>query len=203
MSLLELLTVLTIAIGLSMDAFAVAITQGACLEIKSPKYPLVIGGTFGLFQAFMPLFGWVLGASFYRLICNWDHWIALLLLSGVGIRMLYEGYKDFKVAKTAKANGFSCPLKCKGKLPLRSLLTMAVATSIDALAVGITFGMLRLDIFYAIVVIGITTFLFSAAGVLLGKKTGPLLGDWMEMVGGTILILLGLKIFIEHLVKGI
>lgn len=203
MEALELLTIFPIAVGLSMDAFAVAITQGACLEIKSPRYPLIIGSTFGLFQALMPLIGYILGATFYLFICRWDHWIALILLSIVGIRMFYDGYSDYKETKLASDNGFSCEVKSKGKLLFRSLMTMGVATSIDALAVGITFGMLRLDIYSSIFIIGLTTFIFSAAGVYLGKKTGSLLGDKMEMTGGVILVLLGVKIFIEHLVKGI
>lgn len=197
------LTVLAIATGLSMDAFAVAVTQGACLDIRTLRYPLSIGITFGFFQALMPLLGWLAGSSFSSMIQHLDHWIALVLLAIIGVKMFIDGYIDYRRKRSAKENGLACEVSCGGELRFHDLMMMGIATSIDALAVGITFGMLRIDIWSSILVIGLTTFLFSTSGVYLGKRAGPLLGDRMEMIGGSVLLLLGLKIFTEHIIKGI
>lgn len=199
----EFLTVFAIAVGLSMDAFAVSVTQGACLDIRTIRYPLAIGVTFGAFQALMPLLGWLAGSAFSSMIQHLDHWIALLLLSIIGIKMFVDGFVDYRRKRHAQANGLACEVTCGGQLYFHDLVMMGIATSIDALAIGITFGMLRIDIWLSILVIGVTTFLFSTTGVYIGKRTGPLLGDRMEMIGGTVLILLGLKIMGEHLIKGI
>ena len=186
-----------------MDAFAVSITQGACLEIRSLRYPIIIGITFGLFQAVMPLVGWLLGSSFSRYIAQFDHWIAFILLGIIGGKMFFDGFFEYREKRRAEANGCECPESCADRLRLRNLLMMGLATSIDALAVGVTFGMLAMNIWLAILIIGTTTMIVSASGVFIGKKTGPLLGDKMEMLGGMILFSLGLKILIEHIVKGI
>ena len=199
----EFLTVLIIAGGLSMDAFAVAVTQGACLDIRTVRYPFSIGITFGFFQALMPLVGWVAGSTFSSMIQHIDHWIAFVLLGIIGVKMFADGYVDLRRKRRAKANGMACEVRCGGILRIHDLLMMGIATSIDALAVGITFGMLRIDIWSSILVIGVTTFIVSTSGVYLGKRAGPLLGDKMEMAGGTVLLLLGLKILVEHLIKGI
>ena len=203
MSLAQFFTVLGIAISLAMDAFAVSIAQGACLDIKSLKYPLLLGVTFGLFQAGMPLIGWLLGSSFSQYIQKADHWIALILLSFIGIKMSYDGYKDYLAKNVDTSEGPVCTVASGGKLKKRVLFAMAIATSIDALAVGITFGLININILFSIAIIGMITLIMSFIGVLLGKKAGPFLGDKMEMIGGILLVLLGVKILIEHLIKGI
>lgn len=199
----EFITVFGIAVGLSMDAFAVSITQGACLEIRSLRYPYTIGITFGAFQAVMPLIGWLAGSSFRSKIQGIDHWIALVLLAVIGIKMFIDGFIDFRRKRKARSVGMACADSCGSELRFHDLMMMGIATSIDALAVGITFGMLHINIWLSILIIGITTFLFSTTGVFLGKRTGPLLGDKMEMTGGIVLIALGIKIMVEHVVKGI
>ncbi len=203
MNVLELFTIAMIGASLAMDAFAVSITQGACLNIRSPKYPLIIGMTFGLFQALMPLAGWLLGSAFQVYIKKADHWIALVLLSAIGIKMFIDGYKDFLAKNIETEEGEACEVADKGRLRAKVLIAMGFATSIDALAVGITFGVMEVDIFISIGIIGIITFIISFIGVILGKKAGPFLGDRMEMIGGIVLVLLGVKIVIEHLIKGI
>jgi manganese efflux pump family protein len=203
MTLTEFITVFGIGIGLSMDAFAVSITQGACLDIRSLRYPLILGITFGIFQAVMPLAGWILGSSFSRYIAQFDHWIAFVLLGIIGGKLFLDGFIEYREKRKAQIGGYDCAESCVDRLRLRSLLMMGLATSIDALAVGVTFGMLDINIWIAIIIIGIITFLVSASGVFIGKKTGPLLGDKMEMIGGVILFSLGLKILVEHILKGV
>ena len=203
MDVLEFFTLIMIAASLAMDAFAVSITQGACLDIRSLKYPLAIAFTFGLFQALMPLIGWLFGSAFYSVIRRADHWIALTLLSVIGIKMFIDGYQDYLAKNIRNDQKEVYEVVEKGRLKKRVLFTMGVATSIDALAVGITFGVMGTNILISIIIIGIITFLISLSGVLLGKKAGPFLGDRMEMVGGAVLIALGIKIVAEHLIKGI
>lgn len=203
MNLTEFVTVFGIGVGLSMDALAVSITQGACLEIRSFRYPLIIGLTFGFFQALMPLLGWILGSSFSRYISQYDHWIALVLLAIIGIKMFIDGFTEYREKKQIEAQGGEYAAVCIDRLRRRDLLMMGVATSIDALAVGVTFGMLNINILLAILIIGLTTFVLSTGGVLVGKKAGLLLGDKMEMTGGVILVGLGCKIFLEHVMQGV
>jgi putative Mn2+ efflux pump MntP len=203
MSWAEFFTIFGIAVGLSMDAFAVSVTQGACREIHGRRYPIVIGITFGLFQAVMPLIGYLAGSTFSTHIQHLDHWIALTLLAIIGLKMFIDGLVDYRRKKRARSLGEVCEDVCKVDLRLHDLIMMGIATSIDALAVGVTFGMLRMSIWISIAIIGLTTFVISAFGVHIGKRAGPLLGDTMEMTGGIVLIALGLKIMIEHLVQGI
>lgn len=202
MSLSEFFTVFGIGIGLSMDAFAVSITQGACLDIRSLRYPLSLGITFGLFQAVMPLIGYFAGAPLGAFIGHIDHWIAWGLLGAIGAKMFYEGYVDYRRKRKAKTQGVFCPVSPGGRLRFSSLMMMGVATSIDALAVGLTFGMLGMNIWISVLVIGITTMLISIIGVYLGKISSVLLGDTMEMAGGVLLFLLGLNIALEHSISG-
>ncbi len=203
MSWAEFIVVFGIAVGLSMDAFAVSITQGACLETRNSYYPFIIGITFGLFQAVMPLLGWLAGSSFRSYIQDIDHWIALALLSIIGAKMFIDGFIDYRRKRKARSAGEACPDSAGNELCLHTLFVMGLATSIDALAVGVTFGMLHMNIWIAIVIIGVTTCILSTFGVLIGKRAGPLLGDRMEMIGGVVLIALGIKIVAEHLIKGI
>lgn len=203
MSGIEFITLMGIAVGLSMDAFAVSITQGACLDIQNAKYPLTFGITFGLFQALMPLVGYSAGSLFCQVAQRYDHWIAFGLLAVVGINMALQGVITVKERRKIKEDKDSYSKEQCKDLSVHHLLMLGVATSIDALVVGLSLGLLGLPIYITITIIGITTFLFSSSGVYLGKKVGPFLGQWMEVAGGSLLLLIGSHIVIEHLVKGI
>ena len=179
-------------IGLSMDAFAVAICKGLGMRKVNYRQMLLIALFFGGFQALMPLLGWLLGRQFEQYITSVDHWIAFALLVLIGANMLREARKgdDTTDAETV----YDAPL------PLGQLLLMAIATSIDALAVGISFAFLGVNIWLAIAIIGTTTFLISAAGVFIGNRFGNRYEKRATIAGGIILILLGVKILLEHLV---
>lgn len=178
-------------IGLSMDAFAVAICKGLGMRKVNYKQMLLIALFFGGFQALMPLLGWLLGRQFEQYITSVDHWIAFALLVLIGANMLREVHKgdDTTDAETV----YDAPL------PLGQLLLMAIATSIDALAVGISFAFLGVNIWLAIAIIGTTTFLISAAGVFIGNRFGNRYEKRATIAGSIILILLGVKILLEHL----
>ncbi len=178
-------------VGLSMDAFAVAICKGLGMRKVNYKQMLLIALFFGGFQALMPLLGWLLGRQFEQYITSVDHWIAFALLVLIGANMLREARKEDDTADTEAV--YDAPL------PLGQLLLMAIATSIDALAVGISFAFLGVNIWLAIAVIGTTTFLISAAGVFIGNRFGNRYEKRATIAGGIILILLGVKILLEHL----
>lgn len=182
MGLLELIL---LAVGLSMDAFAVAICKGLAMDRATLGRAAVVGLWFGGFQGLMPLLGWLLGSRFSVYIVAVDHWIAFVLLAMLGLNMLCEARQGESLSDAS--------------LGVRIMLTMAVATSIDALAVGITFAFLEVKILSAISCIAVTTFLFSILGVKLGNLCGTRLRARAEVLGGTILILLGVKILLEHL----
>ena len=168
-----------IAVGLSMDAFAVSVCKGLSVKKLEPKHALLVGLYFGGFQFLMPLLGWLLGYRFEHLITSIDHWIAFVLLSVIGINMIREAFDEGETLDD--------------DFGVKTMLMMAVATSIDALAVGITFAFLTVRILPAAGLIGVTTFLLSAAGAYVGHASGA------ELLGGVILILIGLKILLEHL----
>ena len=174
------------ALALSMDAFAVALVKG--LTLRRVRHVFVIALFFGGFQALMPLLGWLLGQRWEQHVVAYDHWIALILLGFIGGKMivgsLRGGEGDDSAADT---------------LRVRELLLLSVATSIDALAVGITFAFLRVRILLSVALIGATTFTLSAAGVVLGKKCGAKVTRGAEIFGGSALILIGVKILLEHL----
>lgn len=178
-------------IGLSMDAFAVAICKGLGMRKVDYKQMLLIALFFGGFQALMPLLGWLLGRQFEQYITSVDHWIAFALLVLIGANMLREVRKGDDTTDTETV--YDAPL------PLGQLLLMAIATSIDALAVGISFAFLGVNIWLAIAIIGTTTFLISAAGVFIGNRFGNRYEKRATIAGGIILILLGVKILLEHL----
>ena len=178
-------------IGLSMDAFAVAICKGLGMRKVNYKQMLLIALFFGGFQALMPLLGWLLGRQFEQYITSVDHWIAFTLLVLIGANMLREARKEDDT--TDAETVYDAPL------PLGQLLLMAIATSIDALAVGISFAFLGVNIWLAIAIIGTTTFLISAAGVFIGNRFGNRYEKRATIAGGIILILLGVKILLEHL----
>ena len=185
MGIVELLLT---AIGLSMDAFAVSVCKGLGMRKMRYDQALVIGLYFGVFQALMPLIGWWVGTYFESFITAVDHWIAFFLLGFIGVNMIRE-------SKEAEAE---CDTDVDS-IPAKNILLLAVATSIDALAVGISFAFLNVDIIPAVCLIGITTFIISCIAVFLGNKIGGKLGKYAEITGGVILILIGLKILIEHL----
>ena len=179
-----------IGIGLAMDAFAVSICKGLGMGKVDKKQAVVIGLFFGGFQAFMPLLGWLLGRQFEQYITSIDHWVAFVLLAFIGGKMIVEA-SDCK--EEAVEN------QCGILLNIRDLFILAVATSIDALAVGITFAFLNYPIIEAIAIIGITTFIISICGVYVGNAFGNKYKNKAEFAGGLILILLGLRILLSHL----
>ena len=183
--------ILILAVALSMDAFAVALCKGLATPKVEIKHMAACGGWFGAFQALMPLIGYFLGVAFRDYIEAVDHWIAFALLVLLGLNMLKEAL--------SKDNECSCT---DASLAFSVMLTMAIATSIDALAVGITFAFLKVDVILAVTIIGITTFLFSAAGIKIGSVFGDKYKSKAEFFGGAVLICLGLKILIEHLFFG-
>ena len=181
-----------IGVGLSMDAFAVAICKGLGMSRITWRYAVVIALFFGGFQALMPLVGWALGTQFADLITPVDHWIAFALLAVIGGKMLYEALRgDDDEAADASAEG--------ERLDVKELVMLAVATSIDALAVGITFAFLGVNIVEACVLIGVTTFVLSFIGVAVGNQFGARFEKPATIVGGIVLILIGAKILLEHL----
>lgn len=180
---------LLIGIGLSMDAFAVAVCKGLNMRKVNKVHCLIIALFFGGFQALMPLIGWALGMQFEQYITSVDHWIAFILLAFLGGKMIVEALKEDE----EEIN------KTESRLNIRELFVLAVATSIDALAVGITFAFLDVDILPAITIIGCTTFVLSVIGVFIGNIFGSRYKSKAELAGGIILVLLGVKILLEHL----
>ena len=179
-----------IAVGLSMDAFAVSVCKGLAMCRCTWKKAGIVGLWFGGFQALMPLAGFLLGIQFQSLITAIDHWIAFILLGIIGINMIREALRE----------GDECDCcDTDESLDVKNMLTLAVATSIDALAVGITFAFLKVEIIPAVCFIGIITFTLSAAGVKIGNIFGAKYKSKAELAGGMILIFMGIKILLEHL----
>ena len=183
MGLIELFL---IAVGLSMDAFAVSVCKGLAMPKCTFKKAAIVGLWFGGFQALMPAIGYILGAQFQEAIASIDHWIAFVLLALVGGNMIHEALDNDEEEADAS-------------LDVKTMFLLAVATSIDALAIGITFAFLKVSIIPAVCFIGIVTFIISFAGVKIGNVFGARYKNKAEIVGGVILILLGLKILLEHL----
>jgi putative Mn2+ efflux pump MntP len=183
-----ILTIVVIAVGLAMDAFAVSIVSGAAYEQLKIRHALRMAVFFGGFQAFMPLIGSLAGLTVRAHIADYDHWIAFVLLCGVGTKMIYE---SFKIKPTKKNFNPSNILV---------LLALSVATSIDALIIGITISLLSVPIVITVAVIGLVTFVLSYVGVHIGKKVGHFFENKIEALGGFILIGLGAKILLEHTV---
>jgi putative Mn2+ efflux pump MntP len=184
------LELILIAIGLAMDAFAVAVCRGLKMKKINYAHGTVIALFFGGFQALMPVIGWFLGFKFEKYIVNFDHWIAFALLAFIGVRMIIEAVKDDEE---------ECGCCGCEKLNIKELTVMAVATSIDALAIGITFAFLRVNIAVSAGLIGIITFVISFIGVIIGHVFGSKLKSKAEIAGGAILVLIGLKILLDHL----
>ena len=194
---MDLLTLLLLAVGLSMDAFAVSICKGLAMKKFTLKHMIIVGAWFGGFQGLMPMTGYLLGIQFSRFINSVAPWIAFALLALIGINMIRESFSKEEDEET-DALGF------------KTMLLMAIATSIDALAVGITFACVPVNIIeatalintvIAVIIIGITTFILSMIGVKVGNIFGTKYKNKAEFAGGVILILLGIKIIVEHFVK--
>jgi putative Mn2+ efflux pump MntP len=186
--------ILLTGVALAMDAFAVSICKG----IKMPKlrklHIVIIALFFGGFQMLMPLIGWLLGSQFVQYISKFDHWIAFALLAFIGIKMAIESFK----------HDDECCCKGEEKLDLKELVVLAIATSIDALAVGITFALYPdINILPSISIIGIVTFIICAGGVVIGHKFGAKFKSKAELLGGIVLVIIGLKLLIEGLLEGI
>ena len=180
-----------LGVGLSMDAFAVSVCKGLGMRKLNKKQALIIGLYFGGFQALMPLIGWLLGSQFQQYITSIDHWIAFILLGFIGGKMMVEAVREWNEEETVEV--MDAPIDHK------NMFVLAIATSIDALAVGITFAFLNTPIIEAITIIGITTMVLSIIGVIVGNFFGSRYKSKAEFIGGLILVLLGLKILLEHL----
>ena len=181
---MSFIEIVLLALALAADAFAVSVCKGLAQKDVEPKHMLICGAYFGGFQALMPIVGFFLGSAFYKLISAVDHWIAFALLAIIGIIMIVSSREEKKENASFKPS---------------SMLPLAVATSIDALAVGISLSLVQADIWAAIAVIGIITFITSAAGVKIGSVFGTKLKSKAEIAGGVLLIGLGVKILLEHL----
>jgi len=197
-----------LAVGLSMDAFAVAVCAGLTMPKLNIKKALVIGLYFGIFQAVMPLIGYLIATLFADKIIAYDHWIAFALLCFLGGKMILESFKKDgcldrecpdDVCSDRKCPGGEKPNRKETSVKPAQMLPLALATSIDALAVGVSFAFLRVNIIPAVSFIGITTFALSLAGVKIGNIFGTRFKSKAELAGGVILVLIGLKILLEHL----
>lgn len=180
---MSILDLFILAVGLSMDAFAVSVCKGLSLGKIKPKHMCIAGAWFGGFQALMPLIGYFLGSFFAEMIEKYDHWVAFVLLTFIGGNMMKESFgKDEKVDSS---------------MDVKSMLLLAIATSIDALAVGVTFAFLQVQIVPAVSFIGVITFIFSAVGVKIGSLFGTKYKSKAELFGGIVLVLIGIKILLE------
>ena len=183
---MDIISIVIIAIGLSMDSFAVSITNGLTIREINLKKILIITFSLAIFQALMPLLGWFIGTGFKKYITEIDHWIAFLLLSFIGFKMIYEGIKKNNDSE-------------KSELKFLILIGQSFATSIDAFAVGISFAFLNLSITTPILIIGVVTLIISFIGLSLGKFLGTKFGKSAEIFGGLVLTGMGIKVLIEHL----
>jgi manganese efflux pump family protein len=184
-------TLVLLALGLSADAFAVSVSNGMCSCRATKKNALTTAVTFGFFQALMPVLGFILGKSFSDIIYRYHHWVALLLLSFIGINMISDAIKEWKNPEDV------CSVT--DLYSAKNLSLQGIATSIDALAAGVSFAAMQSNIITASLLIGVITMFCCAWGVLIGRKFGTLLGLRAKLIGGVILILIGVKIFCEHL----
>lgn len=180
---------LIIAVGVSMDAFAVAVCKGLSIQKLKLRHALIVGLWFGVFQALMPTIGWLLGSAFASLITKVDHWVVFILLAIIGGNMIRESlHKDEDECE-----------ECNCSLAFGTMLMLALATSIDALAVGVSFALLNVNVLAVVLSIGLCTFLISTIGVKIGNVFGARFKSKAEFLGGAVLVLMGLKILLEHL----
>ena len=185
---MKLTTLIMLALGLAADAFAVSVSDGLSIKKLKKRHKLMIPLCFGAFQGIMPLIGCFAGGAFSGIIVRWDHWVAFGLLAFIGVRMTVEGLGGKE--------------ECAEHFTYKLLLAQGVATSIDALAVGVSFALMRVNAPFACAVIAAVTFLCSAAGVAAGKLCGKKLGARTKIAGGIILVIIGIKILAEHLIAG-
>ena len=183
---MSILEVVLIGIGLAMDAFAVSVCKGLSMNKFKADKVIIIGLYFGIFQAVMPLIGYLLGSTFQEFISSIDHWIAFVLLAFIGFNMIKESLSKKED-------------KMDDSVDIKTMVVLAIATSIDALAVGITFAFLEVNIIMSMIVIGLITFLLCIIGVIIGNKYGSKFEDKAQIISGVVLIIIGLKILIEHL----
>jgi len=186
---MNLLAILLIALALSMDAFAVSIASGVAIKRLRIGHALTIASWFGIFQAVMPLIGWLGGTWLRDALSGTDHWVVFGLLMFIGIKMIWEA---FKIDPIEKLN----------PLDIRVLFSLSLATSLDALAAGVSFALLGIPVITPVLIIGAVTFITSFAGVWIGGKSGNLFGKKMEIAAGIILILIGIKVLMSHLFAG-
>ena len=184
---MDLVVPVLIGIGLSMDCFAVSLAIGTSTKAKLLNAALIIALCFGMFQTGMTLLGWAAGTHLAELIADYDHWVAFLLLAVIGIKMVIEGWRK---------EDEQAPVDVRQLVPV---IILSVATSIDALAVGVSFAFLQVEILVPALIIGIVAFVFSFAGTLSGTQLASVLGNRVEIIGGVILLTIGLKILLEHL----
>lgn len=185
--------ILLLAVGLAMDATAVAAARGLAVPEVRQRHMLLVALFFGGAQALMPLIGWLVGARVGPIVQAWDHWIVFVLLTGLGGKMVYEARRGDDDADGADDSTSADPFA------LRVMLVLAVATSIDALAVGFTLPMMQAPLLLSLVTIGVTTAVLSVVGLLLGRRFGAMLGPRLDLAGGVVLILLGTKVLVDHL----
>lgn len=184
-----MLEIILIAVGLSMDACAVSLGKGLNIKCFNAGHAFIIAAFFGVFQAVMPVIGWAVGVQFEHYIVEFDHWIAFIVLAFLGIKMIVDAVRGNDEGKS----------DTEEKLDIKELFILAIATSIDALVVGITFAFLQIDIVPAVITIGVVTFLLSYAGVFVGSRFGKAYGKPANIIGGIVLIGIGAKILLEHL----
>jgi len=188
---MDILTVLFIALGLAMDAVAVSLASGCAVRKLDLRQALLLAFLFGLFQTLMPVAGWLAGLGFKHVISAYDHWLAFILLAFIGGKMILDA-----------SRGTACRGQGGGRMRLPVMLGLAVATSVDALAVGLSFSLLAVDILVPVVLIGLVTFTLSLTAVFAGQRFGARLAGKAEALGGVVLIVIGLKILVEHLRSG-
>lgn len=189
---MHLASILALSVGLAMDAMAVSAARGLAAPRLRLKHAALVAVFFGGFQALMPLFGWLLGASVGALVARWDHWIAFVLLGAIGLKMLHE-------ARTAQPGAVPSEEEAEAAFAFKPMLVLAIATSIDALAAGVTLPTIGTPLPIALACIGLVTAVLSALGLVLGRRFGAALGKRLDAFGGLVLIGLGVKILVEHL----
>ena len=187
---MSVVQIILIALALAMDSFAVSIACGIAIKHSKIKHALIMAAWFGGFQALMPFLGWFLGLRLRSFTANLDHWIAFALMAFLGGKMVYESFKI--ESQERKTNPFASHM----------LLILSIATSIDALAAGISFAVLKMDIIAPIMIIGVITFAITFAGVLIGERGGHFFEKKIELAGGLVLIAIGLKILFQHFFEG-
>lgn len=183
---MSILSIVLIAVALAMDAFGVSISSGIAIAKMRIRHALVIASFFGIFQGVMPLLGWSAGQGVKVYVATWDHWIAFFLLVAIGVKMIYEAFKTKGIEKRFDA------------LYIYVLFVLAIATSIDALAVGLTLSLVDMSIMYPVLIIGAVTFIMSFVGTYIGAFFGHLFENKVEILAGLLLIGIGVKILIQH-----